>query len=111
MIETIMDYKIEVAQGQTYVEVFSFSDDDGPVSFIGYTGEAAVTDLLQENVWPCVVTINNTEIKVVMETEATGGLPAIPAGRHIFTLGLTETATGYKDIYVNGLFIVYRSAL
>ena len=111
MIETIMNYTIEVSQGQTYVEVFSFSDDDGPVSFTGYTGEAAVTDLPQQTVWPCVVTINNTEIKVVMETEATGGLPAIPAGRHIFTLGLTETATGYKDIYVNGLFIVHRSAL
>ena len=92
MIETIMDYSIEVSQGQTYVEVFSFSDDDGPVSFTGYTGEAAVTDLLQENVWPCVVTINNTEIKVVMETEATGGLPAIPAGRHIFYIGFNRNS-------------------
>lgn len=112
MIETNRKYKLQIAQGQTFFEQFTFEDETGPMDFTGWTGESAIVDIAQKTVWPLTVSfLEGGIVQAKGETEGTSSRPYVPAGAYIFTLRLIEPGTEIKDVYINGSLIVYPSAI
>ena len=113
MIETNRTYKVEVAQGQTFMDQIQFLDENNtPFDWTGWTGEAAISKTGQSQKWDVDLTFGeNGYITLRCETDAVGTTPAIPIEMLILTLRLVDPVTTAKEVFINGSFIVYKSAM
>ena len=113
MIETNRTYKVEVAQGQTFMDQLQFIDEDNtPFDWTGWTGEAAITNTNQTLKWNVDLTFGeNGYITLRCETDAVGTTPAIPTELLTITVRLVDPDTGAKEVFINGAIVVYKSAM
>ena len=113
MIETNRTYKVEVAQGQTFMDQLQFLDEDNtPFDWTGWTGEAAITNANQTLKWDVDLTFGgNGYITLRCETEAVGTTPALPTELLTITVRLVDPDTGAKEVFINGAIVVYKSAM
>lgn len=108
MIETNRTYKVEVAQGQTFMDQIQFLDENNtPFDWTGWTGEAAITNANQTLKWDVDLTFGeNGYITLRCEID-----PVIPTESLIITVRLVDPDTGAKEVFINGSIIVYKSAM
>ena len=113
MIETNRTYKVEVEQGQTFMDQLQFVDEDNtPFDWTGWTGEAAITNANQTLKWDVDLTFEeNGYITLRCETDAVGTTPAIPTELLTITVRLVDPDTGAKEVFINGSIVVYKSAM
>jgi len=113
MIETNRTYKVEVAQGQTFMDQIQFLDENNtPFDWTGWTGEAAITNANQTLKWDVDLTFGeNGYITLRCETDAVGTTPAIPTELLTITVRLVDPDTGAKEVFINGSIVVYKSAM
>ena len=113
MIETNRTYKVEVAQGQTFMDQLQFLDEDNvPFDWTDWTGEAVISKTDQSQKWDVGLTFGeNGYLTLTCETDAVGTIPAIPTEMLIITVRLVDPVTEAKEVFINGTFIVYKSAM